>query len=351
MATIYKRSILKPLPAGAAIIERKGRKFASWSDPTTGKRRSAPLNNGARGKHLPGSMIVVERNTYDVAYIDDQGRRRYRGTGTSDKAAAELIAAKFEAEVALRRRGVIDPKADQYAQAERRPLIKHLDDFHDDLSSRDGDPKHARQTFRYARKVIKLVGADRLSNLSPSAVQTAIGEIRNDGRSLRTCNAYLQAIKQFGAWLARDGRVPSNQLTHLHRFNAEKDPRRTRRDLSEDEFTRLVDASSGGDDWSWRAGRRRSAPVRNLSGDDRAILYQIAAGTGFRVKELRSLTPESFDLDGDPPTVSVLAAYSKRGRCDVQPIRKGLAEFLRTWLAQRPAKQPVFTLPGTVRPR
>jgi integrase len=37
------------------------------------------------------------------------------------------------------------------------------------------------------------------------------------------------------------------------------------------------------------------------TGPDRAALYRVAAGTGFRVNELRSLTPESFDLAAEPP--------------------------------------------------
>ena len=34
------------------------------------------------------------------------------------------------------------------------------------------------------------------------------------------------------------------------------------------------------------------------------MVYRLALGTGFRASELRSLTPASFDLDADPPTVS-----------------------------------------------
>lgn len=47
----------------------------------------------------------------------------------------------------------------------------------------------------------------------------------------------------------------------------------------------------------------------------------MAVGTGFRLNELRSLTPRSFDHDADPPAVTVEAAYSNRRRRDVQPIR------------------------------
>ncbi len=82
--------------------------------------------------------------------------------------------------------------------------------------------------------------------------------------------------------------------------------------------------------------------VYKMTGPDRAALYRLALGTGFRANELRSLTPESFDLDGDPPTVTVKAAYSKHRREDVQPIRPDLAEALAPWIATRPAGKPIF---------
>ncbi len=68
----------------------------------------------------------------------------------------------------------------------------------------------------------------------------------------------------------------------------------------------------------------------------------MALGTGFRVNELRSLTPASFSLDNDPPTVTVEAAYSKRRRRDVQPIRRDLADLLGRWLAERAGDERVF---------
>src|SRR5690606_1752119 len=73
--------------------------------------------------------------------------------------------------------------------------------------------------------------------------------------------------------------------------------------------------------------------------------YRIAAGTGFRAGEVASLTPESFDLDGDTPTVTVEAAYSKRKRRDVQPIRADLADLLRPWLVSKAPGERVCPLP------
>ena len=72
------------------------------------------------------------------------------------------------------------------------------------------------------------------------------------------------------------------------------------------------------------------------------MLYALAFGSGFRANELRSLTPTSFDLAGDPPTVTVEAAYSKRRRQDVQPIRIDLAELLRPWLETKQRDKRIF---------
>ena len=51
-----------------------------------------------------------------------------------------------------------------------------------------------------------------------------------------------------------------------------------------------------------------------MPGPDRAILYAVAIGTGLRFEELHSLTPESFDLDVDPPTITCLGENTKNGR-------------------------------------
>jgi hypothetical protein len=82
-----------------------------------------------------------------------------------------------------------------------------------------------------------------------------------------------------------------------------------------------------------------------MSGADRAMLYRLAVGTGFRAGELRSLSPETFRLGDDPPTVKVPAAYSKRRRDDLQPIRPDLAEHLGPWLAGSAPTKPVFNMP------
>jgi integrase len=151
-----------------------------------------------------------------------------------------------------------------------------------------------------------------------------------EGVSLRSLHYYTRAIKGCSRWLWRDGRIRGDTLAHLTSPNPDPNRRHERRALTEDELVRLIDAA-------------RSGPVvYKLSGPDRAVLYRLAIETGFRAGELRSLTPESFDLNGDPPTVTVKAAYSKRRHDDVQPIRPELAAALFPWRASKPPGTPLF---------
>ena len=118
----------------------------------------------------------------------------------------------------------------------------------------------------------------------------------------------------------------------LEGFNtATEDQRHARREVTPEELTYLL-----------AFVERHTLAAHKLPGPDRAVLYRVALGTGFRVNELRSLTPASFNLDRNPPTVTVEAAYSKRRRRDVQPIRRDLADLLGPWLEERPEDERVF---------
>lgn len=120
-----------------------------------------------------------------------------------------------------------------------------------------------------------------------------------------------------------DRRTHDDRLAHLSRMNADLDRRRIRRPLSMDEFHRLVAAAE--------IGRR----IQGVSGPDRAVLYIVGAYTGFRRNEIGSITPQSFNLDSDPPTLTVAAGHSKHRRTDVLPLRTDFANRIRTWMAQK----------------
>ena len=148
--------------------------------------------------------------------------------------------------------------------------------------------------------------------------------------SIQTSNHYLRAIKQFTRWLVKDRRASDDPLTHMAMLNVSTDRRHDRRPFSEEELSAILQAANAG------------PIVRRMKGPDRAMLYAVAAYTGLRASELASLMPESFDLDSDPATVTVQAAYSKHRRQDVLPLHPSLVALLRPWLAAKPEGQSVW---------
>jgi hypothetical protein len=72
------------------------------------------------------------------------------------------------------------------------------------------------------------------------------------------------------------------------------------------------------------------------------MLYHVALGTGFRAEEPRTLLPERFKLNANPPTITALACYTKNGDEAVQPIAAALAEALKPRLARKGPGKPVF---------
>jgi integrase len=266
---------------------------------------------------------------YLIWYVDETGRRR-KATGCSDKAESERIARHLEDQVALRKAGLIDRKAEAYRDYDANPLAKHLDEFKATLLAKGNTARHATVTVTRARRILDLGRMKWISDLSLSRAMEALQSLRSQGRSQETLNHYVRAVKAFSRWLKRDGRAREHYLEYLATKSPESDRRRNRRALTPDEASALVAATESG------------PIVMDMTGHDRAILYAMAIGTGLRSKELRTLTPERFNLKSDPPTVKVLGAYSKNRREAIQPIPRALADRIRSWLAQKPRGTPVF---------
>lgn len=273
------------------------------------------------------------RGSYFVAYFNADGRRQIRSCKTTDRAAASRIAKKIEADIALRREGVIDATLDRLAVESRRPTAEHLTDFSTELAARGVTEKHREQTKSHIERLLKKAGITALSELSPYAIQAAIGKLRGENRSVGTCNSALRAIKAFSRWLHHDGRLPADLLASLRTKSVDADRTYTRREFSADELEQLVLTTEKG------------PAILGMGSVDRAMCYRVAAGSGLRANELRSLTPESFNLNADPPTIIVKAGYSKRRQNDLQPISNGLSELLSPWLEKKSAGSSVFALP------
>ena len=269
-----------------------------------------------------------------IQYKED-GRKRTE-TVSTDLEVTRHYAMEVSRRLERRRLGLVTAADRKLAEAEARPLTDHAGEFRDWLVSKGKTAKYAGEVHSRLLKLTAGCGFARVSDLSRSVAQGWVGEQRDERDwSAETSNKYLKDAKHFWKWLKKEDRAAGHPLEFLALFNVEADRRHVRRALDPVEFAALVAAA--------RVGAVYGMDNGDVSGPDRAVLYQVAAYTGLRAKELASLTPESFDLDA--ATVTVRAAHSKHRRTDVLPLRADLVALLRPWLEGRPRTRRLWRLP------
>jgi integrase len=355
-----------------------------------GNRRRTP--DGQRvTKATPGAVRVRHvSKTWFGRWTDGAGER-HQARLSKDKDIARRMLAKLAGDAQLAGVGIEDP----FADSRGRPLSDHLADFERYLSGKGDALEHVASTLRQCRAVVDGCRFAKIKDVRASAVvdylarrragsragldprrqirtleelaalagiktasvrrlvrrgmlagegqgeglvfsHDAVAELldrRGRGIGAETSNHYLASIKAFTKWLVKDRRTDVDVLVHLSRQHADVERRHPRRALREEAFAKFIEATAAG----------RS--FRGLTGADRLVLYTLAANTGLRASELASLAPASFDLDAQPPTVTVEAGYSKHRRQDEQPLRADVAAMMRQYLAGQPALSPLW--PGT----
>ena len=340
---------------------------------------------------VPGAEKVTKKSKKWYGRVP--GNRQPVPLSANKTAAGQMLAALVNKD-ALGKVGIRDP----FEAHRTRTLTEHLAEWESSLLASGASAKHVRQTTACVRRIIDgcrfvfmadlsasraqqfladlrerrraLPAADAaqaeytkkelaaLLGVKPSAVPSlvrrhrleasgngkarryprataeALRSLRTRGRSIKTSNLYLDALKAFAAWLVQDRRAADNPLAHLSGGNVKLDRRHDRRPLPLDELRRV-----------FQSARASAHTFRGMTGRDRTALYSVACASGFRAEELSSLRPAAFNLDGDPPTVTLAAENAKNGRTAVQPLPPDIADALRDYLAGRPADQPVW--PGT----
>jgi site-specific recombinase XerC len=260
-------------------------------------------------------------------YSNEDGVKVER-KGCSDKKVTEGLAREAESQVARIKAG--DVKSLRVAEANRQPIQRHVDDFLESLRQARRKPKHINNTKACLNRMLCYAAIERLSDFTPSAFLSALAKLKDEGFAARTIEAHVIAVKSLARWLWKDGRTSDYSLLGLTKPKGGLEGRKVRRPLSESELRSLIDSTKTAPSW------------RGLSGEDRSILYAVAATTGFRRAELKSLTVDSFRLDSKPPTIVCEAGYTKNGQLAEQPIPESLANVLRSWLGTKPPGRPVF---------
>jgi integrase len=168
----------------------------------------------------------------------------------------------------------------------------------------------------------------------PRATAEALRARRVRGRSIKTSNLYLDAVKTFCGWLVQNKRVPDNLMTHLSGGNVKMDRRHDRQTLTEEQLAAILRAAIDSD-----------RTFRGLDGNERHHVYLAAMTTGFRADEVASLTPESFLLDESPPVIVLPVRVTKNRKGATQPIPPDAAGVFRRYLKAKPAGELLW--PGT----
>src|SRR5262249_38311887 len=99
-----------------------------------------------------------------IEWTDESGRRRKRA-GCADKAATERIARDLENRVALRKAGLVDPRAEAYPDHGAKPLSELLAAWQESLEAKGSKPKSVGLAVGRARRVVAVLLGAKLSEV------------------------------------------------------------------------------------------------------------------------------------------------------------------------------------------
>ncbi len=275
-----------------------------------------------------GKKVKTKSKKWWGRYTDSLGCEK-RVPLATDKMVAQSMLQELVQKVERQKAGLEDPVDEEM----QKPIAIHLADFEKSQKSKNNSPRYVTEITAKIHRIIDAYHWRRVGQIKATDVQGFLADLREQGLSVQTSNHYLRAIKTFTRWLVVNRRLKSNPLECLSMLNARVDRRHDRRPLSQDEFARLVKVAESG------------PPIESICGRDRAMLYILAAWTGLRRGELGSLTLKSFNLSGNPPTVTVEAAYSKHRRENKQVLHPEVVRQFRQWLKLRRPEEGEILFP------
>ena len=125
MATVYRKTFTKPLPAGAEIVKRNGHYLAKWRD-ANGRMRTALTTAG-------DTRVVLQAATYTAKYRTAGGQLTEAATGCRDKDAAKAFLAELVRREELVKAKVLSRAEADVADAAKLPIGAHVEAYLDHL--------------------------------------------------------------------------------------------------------------------------------------------------------------------------------------------------------------------------
>lgn len=228
---------------------------------------------------------------------------------TDKKHVAEAALQKLVREEEDQLAGLAAPKP--LRDAAKTPIAAHLANYVADLTAMQRSRKHLAYTRNRIGRLCDECGWQRLSDITSDGFnrwrsQQTLGP--------KTCNEYLGHISAFLTWLQKNGHLAHHPLKTVSKAETKGKERYVRRALLDAERDQLM--QTGG----WRG-----------------LVYFLAAFTGLRKGEIRSLLWVDMHLDGARPFIAVRAATTKNSKTAQQPLVPALASALQALRSQERA--------------
>ncbi|MBI1367095.1 MAG: tyrosine-type recombinase/integrase [Planctomycetes bacterium] len=387
MATIYKKKYPIPMPQGAEVVVRNGRRFARWTNAKNQTRTADVLDDG---------RIEFVSDCWYMRYRDAEGVMRRGSTGCRDKQAAQKKLADVLADVEKVHAGIITSQEKQIAAHGERSLNAHLDDYLLHLSRKRIRGRKVSSMYRtnLRGRLDRLVtdcGWRRLRDITRERMERWLDEAEAAELAASTRNEYLISLSALCNWAVKTERLSRNPVAGIGKADRSSDRRHVRRALTADEVVRLLDASRrrpiaelgrkpvtlsdenkrGHRSWTkeqlsadnfercYADGLQHLAKQHhrriNLEtiGRERALFYLLAVSTGLRHGELASLTLGQLHLNAEPtPYLELNAEDAKSGHGANIPLRVEVVDALSRHLADRPGahyEDKLFVNPPVIR--
>ncbi len=275
-------------------------------------------------------------NTKDDRRLsEDLGRQiellvKYKSSGTMPKDETREWAATLSpkmkerlAKIGLLGKGAVESS---------RPLTEHIEAFRKKLKlgfkpklKSGNSDNHVNTVSSRVERIVKECKFLFWANINLDVVHDFITRLK---LSDKTYNYYCRDFMQFVNWMLKSGRADIAPAGELPTVEAEV--KEDKRAFGLDEMERLIQAT--------HAGPER----QGLKGYDRAVLYLIAAETGFRLREMATLRVGSFDFADC--AVSIEREHAKDRKTATIPLRTKTARRLREYFKGRDPDEPAFTM-------
>ena len=371
MGAVFQKDIYKPIPDGAELFTKRGKRFARWIG---GRGNRSKKQTAEVRETKSGELRIVIQSKYYAKYRDGENIIRTVATGCKDETAARSVLADLERQAERVRSKVITAAEAAIGNNADAPLMHNIDEFIQHLKAKDVTTSHRKTTESRLLRLFRDCEWKKVGDLKRASLERWLASQTERKMSARTRNGYRDSAVSFARWLLSNRRVLVNPFDGIPKLNENADKRRERRALSEDELRRLmhvarlrplaelgrkavatnpdeehrkrsnwkrVELTYDTIDDAANATRQRLAndPQRiaalEAEGDERALIFKTLALTGLRRSELASITVGQIHLSGPTPYIELHAADEKSRRGAELPLRRDLAADLFDWVATK----------------